>query len=221
MLHISEIFISIQGEGPLIGRPAVFLRLAGCNLDCIWCDTKYARKPRFVWSIDKVTSVISKLLTNTNLIVITGGEPLLQANELRKLLARIREIKPGVIVQLETNATLSIDPVKDLIDVVVASPKLSNSGNPPDKRKIHDSFIDIARASRPLLYLKFVIDKEDDIYEVNDIVNKLKVCKERVYLMPQCTTLEEQLEKLKLVTRLALRYGYCVSPRLQILLNIR
>ncbi len=221
-MKISEIFISVQGEGPLLGRPAVFLRLAGCNLACTWCDTTYARTPRFVWDSDKTAIVLSRLLKRfSKLLVITGGEPLLQANELRKMLLKLRELVQDIEVQIETNATLSIRPIEDLVDIIVASPKLSNSGVPEKLREVHSDFIELSRKTRPILYLKFVIESEKDIEEMQRIVTRLSVPPERVYLMPQCRNIDEQLRKLPMVTKLAIKFGYCVSPRLHILARVK
>ncbi|NPA70649.1 MAG: hypothetical protein GXO26_07555, partial [Crenarchaeota archaeon] len=71
------------------------------------------------------------------------------------------------------------------------------------------------------IYFKFVIDRYEDIYEVEDIVNNFNIPRENVFLMPQCRSTSEFLEKLKLVQKLASEYDYGISLRLQYILSIR
>ncbi|MCX8063570.1 MAG: radical SAM protein [Candidatus Hydrogenedentes bacterium] len=103
-LDISEIFYSIQGESTWAGVPTVFIRLAGCNLNCSWCDTVYAQKPEGkYYSISELINIISKY--SVRVVEITGGEPMLQAgaNILMKKL-----IENGYRVLLETNGTIPL-----------------------------------------------------------------------------------------------------------------
>ncbi|HOI14089.1 MAG TPA: radical SAM protein [Methanoculleus sp.] len=98
---VSEIFRSLQGEGKSQGRPCTFIRLAGCNLRCAWCDTAYAWEGGEVMS---VTEVLDRVwLQNGKHICITGGEPLLQREEVLKLLEKFS--LHGYTVEIETNGT--------------------------------------------------------------------------------------------------------------------
>ncbi len=106
MLAVNSIFYTIQGEGPFAGCPAVFIRLAGCNLQCPMCDTEYtSRKTMAIDTIvDKVVECAAPgwALAEAPLVVITGGEPFRQP-----LLPLVRELlRMGVAVQVETNGTL-------------------------------------------------------------------------------------------------------------------
>ncbi len=221
-LEISEVFISFQGEGPLTGRKAIFLRLARCNLRCIWCDTKYAYEPRYILPIHDVAKILLKyregIRLKRPLLVITGGEPLLQKSALKELLKRIRNM---FSIQIETNGTIDISDMIELFDYVIVSPKLSNSGNPYYLRRISPTYAELIRCFRDKIYFKFVIDKREDIYEVENIVNTFNIPRENVYLMPQCRSFNEHMSKLRLVYELALRYDYSISIRLQYLLGIR
>ncbi|MCK4695304.1 MAG: 7-carboxy-7-deazaguanine synthase QueE, partial [Candidatus Cloacimonetes bacterium] len=77
MLNLSEIFFSIQGESSYTGLPCIFIRLAGCNLRCKYCDTKYSYKTRFQNTPNQIIESIRSFLP-VKLVEITGGEPLLQ-----------------------------------------------------------------------------------------------------------------------------------------------
>jgi len=101
-MRVVEIFDSIQGEGITVGRPSTFVRLAGCNLRCKWCDTKYAWDQE---AGEEMTTdqILAQLVKQPN-IVITGGEPLLQ--DLLELLRRIKQDCIWKHVTVETNCTI-------------------------------------------------------------------------------------------------------------------
>lgn len=139
---VSEIFKSIQGESTFAGRTSVFIRLAGCNLDCAWCDTGYAKADSsgkidsaFEISVDEIIKEATSL--NAPLITITGGEPLLQdgCEELIiKLLALALAPKPLNVprtVMLETNGSIDLKQVDSrvvkIIDVKCPSSGVSDS----------------------------------------------------------------------------------------------
>lgn len=125
-LKISEIFYSLQGEGPFIGFPTLFIRLYGCNLNCSWCDTPFAKEGNnfFEISIKEILSFWQKNYPEIPYITITGGEPLLQKESLALMEAFL---KKGAIVCLETNGSLSIENVpKDV--VIVMDIKTPSSG---------------------------------------------------------------------------------------------
>lgn len=103
MLNLCEIFRSIQGESSYAGWPCVFVRLAGCNLDCSYCDTKYARAKGEARDIDSVVAEVESF--STRLVEITGGEPLLQS-ETVDLSNRLVALGHRVLV--ETNGSLPL-----------------------------------------------------------------------------------------------------------------
>ena len=114
MLRVNEIFHSIQGESTLAGRPCVFVRLTGCNLRCVWCDTAYAFHEGAAFTVDQVVERVAAFACD--LVEVTGGEPLLQAEAIdlmRALLARGHE------VLLETGGSLSIEPVPEGVRRIV------------------------------------------------------------------------------------------------------
>lgn len=136
---------TVQGEGKLAGVPSLFVRLAACNLRCIWtlpngevskCDTAYASfhvGKVIDWEVDDIIGVITKNLHNTKHVVISGGEPLLQAKPLAVLCKRLKE-KTGVHITIESNSTLFDADLAESVDLISLSPKLANSD--PDSSKL-------------------------------------------------------------------------------------
>src|SRR5580658_8060870 len=101
MLQLAEIFYSIQGEGMWTGMPAVFVRLAGCNLACDFCDTDYSTK--FFASVDEVLEKVRETSGDCPMVILTGGEPLAQA-ETPALIEALR--RDGRRVHIESNGTI-------------------------------------------------------------------------------------------------------------------
>ena len=153
-IKVSEIFTSFQGEGPYIGSPATFLRLYGCNLNCQWCDTDISTYEML--SVDDVAEILMTQMefNNINLLVITGGEPTLQMEEIKRL---IKELPDDIKIQLETNG--SIFEYLPEIEYVI-SPK-------EDKEKVFENYYKYEN-----VFFKFVITSKEDIDEVISIKNK-------------------------------------------------
>jgi 7-carboxy-7-deazaguanine synthase len=104
-LQVHSIFKTIQGEGPFCGTPCVFVRLAGCNLQCPACDTDYTSK-RELLTPRNISTRIDQLMKPPGLVVITGGEPFRQ--DLTKLFQELTA--SGYYVQVESNGTLPPPP---------------------------------------------------------------------------------------------------------------
>jgi len=152
---------TLQGEGKLNGMPSLFIRLAGCNLRCIWslpdgnisaCDTFYASfdtNTSFVMDVDDIVATVANNTQNLNHIVITGGEPLIVKRQLRSLLEKLKD-KKDYHITIETNGTIYNESIIDLVNLVSISPKLSNSVPHIDKLKMLKN------------------TKENDIYEYHE-----------------------------------------------------
>lgn len=120
-LQVHSIFHTIQGEGPYAGYPAVFIRLAGCNLQCPQCDTEYTEKRSTYYPPELVKTVEQfKPRFSQPLIVISGGEPFRQALGLSRAVVYL--LNAGWRVQIETNGTLPPIHLDSRAEVVV-SPK--------------------------------------------------------------------------------------------------
>ena len=125
-MNYTEIFYSIQGEGMYTGVPSVFLRLYGCQLCCLFCDSKFSVFYKNEMKKDSVENISKKLLQyNCDHFVITGGEPLIQRKELKNLIKILRKENPNCIVTIETNGIIYDEEIKP--DVWSISPKTSNS----------------------------------------------------------------------------------------------
>jgi 7-carboxy-7-deazaguanine synthase len=135
---------TIQGEGKLAGIPSLFIRLAACNLRCMWylpdgslskCDTPYSSfnpGKTLTWESDQIISTISQNLGNISHVVITGGEPLLQKTTLKTLIPTLKK-QTGIHITIETNGTLFDAVVAQHTNLVSLSPKLRNSDPTPEK----------------------------------------------------------------------------------------
>ena len=127
---ITEIFKSIQGEGTRAGLPCIFIRLTGCNLRCVWCDTAYAFHGGTKYStdeiVDKVHSLAGETSSATRLVEITGGEPLLQPETpalAEKLLAA------GYTVMIETSGERFVGSLPPGV-IKIVDVKCPDSGEP-------------------------------------------------------------------------------------------
>jgi 7-carboxy-7-deazaguanine synthase len=130
ILRITEIFPSIQGEGLRQGEPTIFIRFTGCNLNCTFCDTKYAWNGGKPHSMDRIMEEVKKIKRGfpADWVCLTGGEPLLQ--DLAELAERLK--KEGFLIQVETNGILYQDLPVDWYSV---SPKPENYDYRPEYRE--------------------------------------------------------------------------------------
>ena len=218
-MKISEIFESIQGEGNNAGKPAVFLRIAECNLKCVWCDTKYTwdwknydySKEVNEMSIKEVRQSLEQFRIRH--LVITGGEPLMQQDDLAELLTFL---KPKFYVEVETNGTiLPNNALSTLVDQWNVSPKTKNSGNPLEMCEDNECYTFFSKKKN--CYFKYVVESEDDLIEINQLISKHNLEKKRVLLMTQAMTKEEILAKEKNVFTLSKKNSLGFSPRLHVM----
>ena len=217
-MKVSEIFSSIQGEGPHAGKPSVFLRTALCNLKCVWCDTKYTwdwdnydySKEVHELPIEKVLEKIKEF--EPKHVVITGGEPLIQQNDIASLLSKLGD---DYFVEVETDCT--IIPNSAMLEHVNhwnASPKTSNSGNSREAREIPQCYDFFAKLENSVF--KFVIENESDLVEIDELITKYSIPKNKILLMPQASTKDELNLKKEEIEKIAKAKGLLFSSRLQV-----
>ena len=218
-MKVSEIFHSIQGEGPNAGKPAVFLRMALCNLTCEWCDTKYTwdwkaydyEKEVKEMNDDEVKTKI--LQFDTRHLVLTGGEPMLQQKHLLPLLRSLKET--GFYIEVETNGTvIPLDGMVALMDQWNVSPKLENSGNSVSARERPECYLFFNRLSNA--YFKYVVRDSEDLTEVQSLAEKYAIPFGKIILMPEARTPEELAERTRWLKNASKERGYSFSTRLQI-----
>lgn len=226
-----EIFASLQGEGPSIGRPCTFARLSRCNLACVWCDTAYTwrftgdNRPhrdgiaydraanQVTLSEEEVAGKIAAL--GQQRLVITGGEPLLQAPALARMLTALLELRPGLQVEVETNGTVVPPPGFDtLVHQYNVSPKLAHSGNPSALALIPERLA--AWAEEPRAFFKFVIASEDDLAEVRELHSRYSLPAARIFLMPEGTDSATLRARERWLAAAAMENGFRLSDRLHI-----
>ena len=194
-MHLIEIFQSIQGEGPAMGRPATFVRLAGCNLCCLGCDTD--RKSSFKISLPEIEERIKG-----KRVVITGGEPTMQMDELSQLIEMLHN--RGKEIHIESNGTNPIlRRTLDLIHYAVISPKRGS--------KFHLDYW----CARENVHIKFVLGKAPWCW-TTDLLQPIlpTLDKERVWIMTYGT--DRDMQGAREAWDLAMKMGINYSDRLHI-----
>jgi len=232
MIYISEYFFSIQGEGKNAGNPSLFLRVGGCNLQCLGfgkygCDSNYAvdKKYKSNWKQYQNTKILLDDLlkiapSDDNYdLVITGGEPTLFYKN--SILLEVIEffISKKIKINIETNATIKIDfnkyPIYKKVTFAL-SVKLSNSGEPYKKRINKKAIKAIAKHSKNS-FLKFVVSKQNIKNNINkeilDIKNFTTI---PIYCMPHGSNKNELYLNAKSVFKFCIANGYRYSDRTHI-----
>jgi 7-carboxy-7-deazaguanine synthase len=115
-VYLIEIYKSIQGESSFAGRPCIFVRLAGCNLRCSWCDSEYTFTGGYKLSEDEVVAEIEKLAP-VKLVEFTGGEPLLQEREVVPLMGRL--LSGGYELMIETSGERPVENVPKAVHKII------------------------------------------------------------------------------------------------------
>lgn len=199
-LPVSESFVSIQGEGKLTGVPSWFLRVAGCNLRCTWCDTPYAS-----WSPESETRTLEGVLeearsSGVRHAVLTGGEPMI----FKQLVPLTHALKEhGIHITIETAGTVILPGVR--CDLMSLSPKLANSTPTDDPRdptgrwaKRHEArrldfdALNELVASSPDRQIKFVVTGPGDLEEIDSVLARIRDWRpEDIVLMPEGVTVPE------------------------------
>ena len=222
-MQVLEIFQSRQGEGLWTGQPCVFVRFFGCLLRCRFCDSVYARvssEDSGVGADLAPEELVGRvLLLDLPHVVLTGGDPMI-SDELVLLTKLLKEYDYQITIE---TAGVVFQPV--VCDLMSISPKLRNTvpiGGCPETAQQHDSDRFKPEVVQQLILrynyqLKFVIDAEEDLQEVEDYLTLLHgVVPNKVLLMPQATDAETMHQKAKWIDPFCHTKGYRYCPRMQL-----
>lgn len=221
-LLIAELFgDTVQGEN-LSGIPSTFLRLQGCTLECVWCDTLEVWRYGNPYSFDEIfellehNNFIDKFKSGQHLI-LTGGSPLKQQDRLVKFLEEFMEKYSFLpIIEIENECTLwPSTRLEQYINTWNNSPKLSNSGM-KEKARYKPAIIQhLSKLSNS--YFKFVISSEKDWEEImNDFLIPGIITKDQIVLMPEGQTREELQNHYDIVVDIAVRENIRMCDRLHV-----
>jgi organic radical activating enzyme len=171
-MKVIEIFDSIQGEGCHLGVPANFIRLAGCNLKCPWCDTDWSPEKAIEMPIDEICN---KIANRRILTVITGGEPFIWGEQLEQLIDAIIK-KCDTFVAIETNGTY---PTKHIKDKYGAQVWITCSPKPEKHWRTHSDCV--------YDELKFVVDDKITYVTIAQYFDK----DVPIWLQPEASNMQE------------------------------
>jgi organic radical activating enzyme len=222
-----EIFASLQGEGLSSGRPSTFIRLSRCNLACVWCDTAYTwrfsgdnrphRDDRAFGRADNQIALSEAEAAQRiaalggSRLVVTGGEPLLQAPALARMLALL----PDMHVEVETNGTVPPPAALDaLVHQYNVSPKLAHSGNPADLALRDEALAAFARD--PRAWFKFVIAEPTNVDEVLALAQTHMIPHQRIFLMPEGRDSETLRARARWLAEICSKHEFNLTDRLHI-----
>ena len=161
-MKICEIFYSLQGEGLLMGIPTAFVRTMGCNLDCEWCDTPYARDGGEEMEVDEVVKMIRSFGVET--VCITGGEPLIQ-DDTFVLIDSL--LTMGHSIQIETNGSVPLDTLPCYEELMISMDLKTPSSGMADRMVMEN-----LEALSIFDQLKFVVSNREDMEYVEGVLSE-------------------------------------------------
>jgi organic radical activating enzyme len=221
-LVVNETFgPTFQGEGPSTGRYTRFVRLFGCHLCCVWCDSAQTHDgTRYDLDAEQrivaVEDILARLEASpTGLVVITGGEPLLQPHVVRRLVHAIRDRQLATDIEIETSVTIA--PTGAIASAVTrfnVSPKLAHSGLRRHQR-IRPAVLRRLADSGKAIW-KFVVQTLDDLDEIQELVAAYGL--HPVWVMPEGTDSTTVLARTRPLADPVLARGWHLSTRLHTLL---
>lgn len=236
-LKISELFLSIQGEGKRTGSLSFFIRTNHCNLRCKFnnknlCDTPYTSwnpndsENAGLMTIEKIIYEFEKYKPHE--VVITGGEPGMYPEELRHLCNELKKSMPEVFITIETNGTYHGEFLKEF-DLISVSPKLRSSVPfNTEYEKMHESnrinhesllFINSLRENNDCdVQWKFVYSSEEDIEEIKSLQDLIHFSNKDVYLMPEGISKEDLDSNRSATVESAIKNKWNYTDRLHILI---
>ena len=200
---INEVFYSIQGEGYNVGRAAIFVRFAGCNLKCSFCDTLHS--PQEELTSMEIIGRIASLTSKCKLVILTGGEPGVQVNRIvPELITGLQKV--GYEVAMETNGTQGIP---RSIDFITISPKISEPDYIPALYAVADE-------------VKFVVTDNFGLQKAREVLKYIaphRGVRVMVYLQPESERPEMIEKAIKIIKEEEPEWR--LSTQVQKILDIR
>lgn len=179
--NVVEKFASINGEGKKSGQLAVFIRLAGCNLRCSYCDTMWANTDNVEYEVmtsEEIYNYIKE--TGINNVTLTGGEPLMQDN-IKELLLFLSKDK-SLDVEIETNGSVDI---RNFLDILQNPPRFTMDYKLPGSNMESTMYLENLNNLRIFDTVKFVASSLDDLYKAKEIIEKYDLASKcSVYISP-------------------------------------
>lgn len=244
-LAIAEQFLSIQGEGPYAGVPAMFLRMAGCNLSCGWddeldeyepgdepqgdaswvCDTiDVWRQPEFTYTPQELKEDWDEKgwfwkVNNGAHIVLTGGEPTLPNHQeaFIEFFDGLRQMGLRPFVEVETNGTQKVSSEFDAtVSQYNVSLKLSNSGHSAERRLVDEAIEQYINIGPDRAVFKFVIGSRADVKEIEDLIIEYNIPKTQIMVMPAGQRQEQLATTYPMVAEICKDREWRFSPRLHV-----
>ena len=221
-LRIAEMFYdTIQGEN-IVGVPATFMRMQGCTLNCVWCDTVEVWRQGNPYSVDELIEMcddkgLIERWRNGQHLILTGGSPLIQQKALVEFIEKIKKnfgFKPFIEIENEC-VLMPNDDMLRLVDLWNNSPKLNNSCNPvvvmynPTILKILNNLHNS--------WFKFVITSEEDWEEIKEkFITPGLIDRKKIILMPEGVTREELQQHYDIVVKLTVEENLRMTDRLHV-----
>lgn len=219
-VNVNEIFgPTVQGEGPSAGKRCGFLRVSGCNLTCSWCDTPYTwdwtgqngqafNKENETHSMSVYDILYELTGMGVDLVVVSGGEPMMQQEALNPVIKRLRA--SGFEVEVETNGTIQpkIDPTRFNV-----SPKLAHSGV-RDKIRFKP---DVLKSYVGQSIFKFVCQNLTDLDEVAKIATEVGIPNKDIWIMPEGRDAKTLMSHAEVITDEAIIRGWNITGRLHVM----
>jgi 7-carboxy-7-deazaguanine synthase len=191
-MKIADIFQSLQGEGKNQGKPCLFIRLAGCNLHCRWCDTPESQTGGMEMRPDSILEQVER--TNPSYICITGGEPLLQGRELEPHLITLS--KRGISIDIETNGTVDFTRFQPYASICM-DVKCPSSGEVSD--------LSLLVKIRPEDSVKFVVKDDADCRYAQAVMKSHRIAGE-IFFSPVSGSDYKPIVEFVLTNNLPVRF---------------
>lgn len=216
---------TVHAQGPSAGRRCSVIQIGGCNLSCSWCDSAFtwdtarydlSREVGY-WPIAEV--VEHAMASRPRLVVISGGEPLLQQNSAGWAL--LLDSLAGVEIGVETNGTQPpTETTLNRVSWVTVSPKLAHSGDPAWARINGDVLVQWGKCAQNFdIDFSFAVRDVSDVTTVGTLVTIHGLPAERVWIIPEGTTAATSIDRLNDVSEAALTAGFNLSTRLSALVT--